>query len=96
MQVSSSSQTSPANIPLSLQSSRPHSREDRTVSAIVPRSAPQECVPPPPAPISHPPVELDPGTEKKLSRIKEVQVAFRAALNIANSIEEHYLLDPII
>jgi len=86
--VSSSSQTSPANIPLSLQSSRPHGREDRAVSAVVPRTTPQEYVPPPPAPISRPPVELDAGTEKKLSRIKEVQVAFRAALNIANLIEE--------
>ena len=95
MQVSSASNANPGSIPLSLQSTRARSNVDRTVTAVGPRTEPQEYVLQP-TPTAEPKINLDAGTEKKLSRIKEVQVAFKAALNIANSIENQYLLDPII
>ena len=95
MQVSASNASSLSSIPLSLQSTRPRNTEDRSVSAVGPRTEPQEYFIPD-APRSAPKVDLDDKTEKKLGRIQEVQVAFMAALNMANSIEEQYLLDPII
>lgn len=96
MQVSSTSNASPANIPLSLQSSQPRSHEERTVTAVGPRTVPPEYFVPQSAPAARLPENLDSTTEKKLSRIQEVQVAFRAALHIANLIEDQYLLEPII
>ncbi len=95
MNVSSASSSSPASIPLSLQSTRPRNNDNSPVSAVGPRTEPQEYFAPD-ASRSAPKVDLDDKTEKKLGRIKEVQVAFMAALNMANSIEEQYLLDPII
>lgn len=95
MQVSSTSNTSPASVPLSLQSTA-RGNLDRPVAPVSSRSATQDYAP---TSAKQPPVatiELDAGTEKKLSRIKEVQVAFRAALNIADSIESQFLLEPII
>ena len=96
MQVSSASTASPANIPLSLQSSGLRSNVERTVTGVGPRTGPQEYVPAPPTPPRPSRIDLDEGTEKRMGRIKEVQVAFRAALNMANSIEDQLLLDPII
>ncbi len=95
MNVSSATSSSPASIPLSLQSTRPRSADGKPVSAVGPRAEPQEYLISD-APRSALKVDLDDKTEKKLGRIKEVQVAFMAALNMANSIEEQYLLDPII
>ena len=95
MNVSSATSANPASIPLSLQSTRPRGMEERSVSAVGPRTEPQEYLAPDAA-RSAPRIDLDDKTEKKLGRIKEVQVAFMAALSMANSIEEQYLLDPII
>ena len=96
MQVSSTSNSSPANIALSLQSTGGRGNVDRTVTAVGPRANPQEYVAPQRTPAPQQRISLDPVTEKKLSRIQEVQVAFKAALNIADTIESQYLLEPII
>lgn len=95
MQVSSSNLSKLSSVPLALQPARPRGMGEPTVEAVGERSEPQERFTQPPAhstSIAH----LDSGTEKNLGRIKEVQTAFQAALNITTSIEEQYLLDPII
>ncbi|MBI2949559.1 MAG: hypothetical protein HYY23_18130 [Verrucomicrobia bacterium] len=96
MQVSSTSNTSPANISLELQAAKSRSKNDLPVAAVGPRTEAQEYLPQARVPARAPAVNLDAGSEKKLGRIKEVQVAFKAALNMANSIEDQYLLEPII
>jgi hypothetical protein len=95
MNISSTNSASLAGIPLSLQSTRPRGSEDRSVAPVERRNQTQEYLVPD-APKNEQRTDLDDKTEKKLGRIKEVQVAFMAALNIANSIEEQYLLEPII
>jgi hypothetical protein len=95
MEVSSTTHSSLSKIPLSLQSARPRQDSDSTVAAVGPNTEHPDHVFQS-ASNPEPRLNLDDGTEKKLNRIKEVQVAFHAALNIANSIESQYLLDPII
>ncbi len=68
---------------------------DKTVMAVGPRPAPEEYVSQTGSG-PQPGISLDAGTEKKLSRIQEVQVAFRAALTLADSIDDQYLLEPIL
>ena len=95
MQVSSASNAGRASISLALQSTRSQRETDTTVTAVGPHPDPQEYV----SQLvsrSQAGVNLDSGTEKKLNRIKEIQVAFSAAKDIADSIESQYLLEPIV
>lgn len=96
MQVSSAGNSSPAQIALSLQSAKSRDNSDRSVTPVGPRAEPLDYPPPVPQRTASSMIDVDAGTEKKLSRIKEVQVAFKAALSIADSIESQYLLDPIV
>lgn len=96
MQVSSARSSSLANLPLSLHSAKPDANTERSVGAIVPRIQAPEYSVPSPTEARAQQIDLDPGTEKKLSRIKEVQIAFQAAMNLTDHINSQFLLDPIV
>ena len=96
MQVSSASNSSPANTAFSLQSTATRGNVDRTVTAVGPRANPQEYVAPKPPTPTQPQINVDAATEKKLSRIQDLQVTFEAARSIVDSIDREYLLEPIM
>ena len=96
MQVSSASNSSPANIAFSLQSTATRGNVDRIVTAVGPRANPQEYVAPEPTTPTQPQINVDAATETKLGRIQELQVAFNAARSIVDSIDSRYLLEPIM
>ncbi|MBI4657951.1 MAG: hypothetical protein HY735_03725 [Verrucomicrobia bacterium] len=95
MQVSPSNLSNLSNIPLALQAAPLRNLTDPTVAAVSKRTEAQEDYYQAGAHSSGV-TDLASDTEKRLGRIKEVQVAFKAALNITASIEEQYLLDPIV
>lgn len=93
MQIASAGNSNLANIPVSLQSTRSRSGTGRNVDPVGPRT---ESEPYLAQPTPNSKVDLDPSTEKRLDRIKEVQVAFKAALGVTDFIQNEYLLDPIL
>lgn len=96
MQVSSTNSSGIAGLPLALQSARSRNNAGAPAVSAVGRQVESHENLSQSSNEIEPKISLDSGTEKKLGRIKEIQIAFKAALSAADSIQSQYLLDPII